>query len=335
MTPLTLHSSQIYFEIPSQITLEGSVLIITDSNVAPLHLQALKAKLKAKEVFELILSSGEESKTLFTLEKILHFALQCKLDRKSTMIALGGGVISDLTGLASALFMRGIDFINIPTTLLAQVDASVGGKCGVNTHFGKNLIGVFKHPQKVFISSNFLTTLPPRDFSAGMAEVIKMAICFNPKLFALLFDKANLNLDEIIYQSILIKAKVVQEDEIEQGIRSALNYGHTFGHVIEKDGNYQTYLHGEAVALGMVMSNTMASKLLGFQSCDEIKDLLKLYNLPISYTIKDKEAFYQSLFLDKKTQNKQIKFILPQEIGRFCFIHPQKEEIMDTLREYQ
>ncbi|MCE3047449.1 3-dehydroquinate synthase [Helicobacter kayseriensis] len=336
MQTIHLHSSTIFFGEPEELVFDGSVLIITEKNVASLYLDLISQKIKAPQVFSLVLQGGEENKNFQTLEQILHFAFACKLDRKSTMIALGGGIISDLVGLASGLYMRGIDFYNIPTTLLAQVDASVGGKCGVNSPFGKNLIGLFHHPSQVLISPLFLKSLPPREFNAGMAEVIKMAVCFSPELFEKLFDVSYVqnHLLEIIFQSISIKANIVSQDERESHLRSALNYGHTFGHAIEKEQNFQNFLHGEAVSIGMVMANTLASKIAGFQESSQVLSLLKLHNLPTSYKIQNPDVFFQSLFLDKKTQNQQIKFILPLAIGSFDFFYPPVEEIKKILNEF-
>lgn len=334
MKTIKLKKSKIYFGELVKITTQGSVLIVSDNNTAPLYLQSLIPLIQSDAVFTLTLPSGEENKSFKTLQKILNFAFECGLDRQSTMIALGGGVISDLVGLASGLFMRGIEFYNIPTTLLAQVDASVGGKCGINLPYGKNLIGLFHQPSKVFISPLFLQSLPPREFNAGMAEVIKMAVCFSPALFEKLFDLNSYQLLQIIFESVSIKAAIVSKDEKEQNLRSALNYGHTFGHAIEREQNYQNFLHGEAVSIGMVMANSLASKLNGFADSKLIQSLLQIYNLPTSYTIKNIDSFFHSLFLDKKAQNKQIKFILPKEIGSFDFYFPSKDEIFKTLREF-
>lgn len=336
MQTIKLKSSTIYFGDIPKLEFEGSVLVITEKTIAPLYLQSLLDCICAKSIFTLILEGGEQNKNFTSLQKILDTALESGLDRKSTMISLGGGVISDLVGLASGLYMRGIRFINIPTTLLAQVDASVGGKCGINTSFGKNLIGLFHHPYEVFISSRFLDSLPAREFNAGMAEVIKMAICFSPALFEKLFDLKWIeqNLLEVIFQSISIKSQVVTQDEKEQNLRSALNYGHTFGHAIEKEQNFASILHGEAVSIGMVMANFLASKLVGFKESDHVISLLKLYNLPTTYKIQNLKNFKETLFLDKKSENKQIKFILPKTIGSFDFVYPSIEEITKTLSEF-
>lgn len=337
MKTISLHNSKILFSLPSKIECNGSVLVVCDEIVAPLYLQKILSLIQAPQVFSYILPSGEESKNAKELFTLLEYALNCKLDRKSLMISLGGGVVSDIVGLASGLYMRGIEFYSIPTTLLAQVDASVGGKCGINSPQGKNLIGLFHQPSKVFISPSFLSTLPQREFNAGIAEVIKMAICFDKTLFSSLFCKNYLqnNLEEVIFQSIAIKARIVSQDKKERGVRASLNYGHTFGHIIEQEGEYKRYLHGEAVSMGMVMANALAHSLNGFASSQEVINLLSLYHLPTHYQIPNISKFFDALFLDKKTQNQQIKFILPKEIGGFEFAYPQKDEIMAILREFE
>lgn len=336
MKTLNLHNSQILFSLPSQIVCEGSVLLITDSQVAPLYLDQILSSILAPKVFSYILPSGEESKSPKELFSLLEYALSCKLDRKSVMIALGGGVVSDIVGLASGLYMRGIEFYSIPTTLLAQVDASVGGKCGINSPQGKNLIGLFHQPSKVFISPSFLSTLPLREFNSGLAEVIKMAICFDHSLFSSLFSPqwVQNNLEEVIYTSISLKAHIVEQDEKESNLRASLNYGHTFGHIIEQEGEYRRFLHGEAVSMGMVMANALAHSYNGFSQSQEVIDLLKLYHLPTHYFISNQERFFNALFLDKKTQNDKIKFILPKAIGSYEFAYPSQEEIIHTLKEF-
>lgn len=336
MKTLNLHNSTIDFSLPSRIEHNGSVLVITDNIVASLYLEQILSIIQAPKVYHYILPSGEESKSAKELFALLEYALSCKLDRKSLMISLGGGVISDIVGLASGLYMRGIEFYSIPTTLLAQVDASVGGKCGINSPQGKNLIGLFHQPSKVFISPTFLSTLSQREFGAGLAEVIKMAICFDEELFYSLFSHEYLknNLEEVIFKSISLKAHIVAQDEKESGLRASLNYGHTFGHIIEQEGEYKRYLHGEAVSMGMVMANALAHLKNGFAYSQEVSDLLTLHHLPIHYTIPNKERFFQALFLDKKTQNEQIKFILPKKIGEFEFAYPTQEEIRQVLKEF-
>lgn len=291
-------------------------------------MQTLLANLEAKEIYCHTIPDGENYKNFDTLNGILEAAFNHRLDRNSLMIAFGGGVIGDMVGFASGIFMRGIDFIQIPTTLLAQVDSSVGGKTGINNHFGKNLIGLFHQPKAVYIDTRFLATLPKREFSAGMAEIIKMAVCFDASLFEALHD-SNMAENPIllgrIYQAISIKAKVVAQDEKEHGIRAALNYGHTFGHIIERESGYGHYLHGEAVGIGIVMANKLALKLelITQKEFDAILALLQQYEIPTTYKIHDEESFYQAFFLDKKSSNDKIKFVLPKGIGNVCF----KEDI--------
>ena len=227
-----------------------------------------------------------------------------------------------MTGYVASTFQRGIDFIQIPTTLLSQVDASVGGKTGINNQYGKNLIGAFHQPKAVYIESDFLQTLPSREFAAGVAEIVKMAVTFDKEFF-LWLTQSDLhkreNLATAIKKSVETKARVVAMDEKEQGVRAVLNYGHTFAHVIENETKYKRYLHGEAVAIGMHMANTLALKL-GLMTEEErasIAALLQRYDLPIDYEIKDPNAFYEGFFLDKKSYQSRIKFILPQGIGGY------------------
>lgn len=304
----------------SEISFEGKVVILTNPKVAGLHLQKLLSTLKAKEIYIVTIPDGEQYKTLETIESILDRMFDHRLNRKSLLVAFGGGVIGDMGGFTASLYNRGIDFIQIPTTLLSQVDASVGGKTGVNNRYGKNLIGAFHQPRAVYIDPSFLKTLPSREFGAGVAEIVKMAVTFNRDFFEWLEDH-DLNDEEnllvAIQKAVETKARVVEEDEKEQGLRAALNYGHTFGHVIENETKYETYLHGESVAIGMVMANELAY-VIGLMSREEVervKELLRCYDLPLSYPIADVEKFYQTFFLDKKSADSAITFILPRGIG--------------------
>lgn len=306
-------------ELP-QLTLDTKVAIVTNPKVAGLHLSYLLSKISAREVYIITVPDGENYKTLSTIESILDNCFDHRLDRKSLLIGFGGGVIGDMTGFASSLYQRGIDFIQVPTTLLSQVDASVGGKTGINNRFGKNLIGAFHQPKAVYIDAHFLKTLPKREFTAGVAEIMKMAVTFDADFFQWL-ESADLNnasqLLEAVEKSVQTKANVVALDEKENGIRAALNYGHTFGHVVEHESGYGHYLHGEAVAIGMVMANQLAVSL-GLLSEDEakrIKKLLEKFDLPTTYTINDVEYFYEMFFLDKKSHDNNITFILPRGLG--------------------
>jgi 3-dehydroquinate synthase len=322
------------------LSFDRKVVIVTNPTVAGFHLETLLKQLSATELNIVTIPDGEKYKTLQTVENILNECFEHKLDRKSLLIAFGGGVIGDMTGFTASLYQRGIDFIQIPTTLLSQVDASVGGKTGVNNAYGKNLIGAFYQPKAVYIDPEFLKTLPPREFAAGVAEIVKMAVMFNKEYFAFL-QEADLNdeevLKEAIRKSVELKAWVVNQDEKEAGIRAVLNYGHTFGHVVENETNYTTYLHGEAVAIGMVMANALAIELGLFSEAeaDEVKELLKKASLPTEYLIKDVDDFYEHFFLDKKSANNSIKFILPQGMGNYKIVQNIDESIVKkVLRQF-
>ena len=320
----------------ADITLDTKVGIITNPTVSGLHIKKLLSKLNAKEVHIVTLPDGEEYKNFESINFGLDRLFDAKFDRNSVLIAFGGGVIGDMTGFMASIFLRGIKFIQIPTTLLSMVDSSVGGKTGINNKYGKNLIGAFYQPEVVYIDPSFLDTLPKREFSAGMAEVIKMAVMFNKEFFEGIKNNS-LSIAEIIKKSVETKADVVSQDEKEKGIRSVLNYGHTFGHVIENLTNYSTYLHGEAVAIGMVMANRLAVKLgyLSENEEKEIKEVLKNNDLPVYYKIENVEDFYEHFFADKKTLNNSIKFIIPNGIGNYKIVKDiDKDVIIDVLKEF-
>lgn len=330
----------IYIDELSKIELDTKVAIVTNPKVSGLHLKTLLDRIEAKELYIITLKDGEAYKNQESLDFILENLFNHRFERNSVLIAFGGGVIGDMTGFAASIFQRGIDFIQIPTTLLSQVDASVGGKTGINNRFGKNLIGAFYQPQAVYIETAFLDTLPKREFGAGVAEIVKMAVTFDADFFAFL-EKADLHkkeeLAEAILKSVETKAYVVGQDEKEKGIRAVLNYGHTFGHVIENLTGYKRYLHGEAVAIGMVMANRLAVKLglLLEKDAQRIRALLERYDLPTDYRIEDVERFYDAFFMDKKTQDATIKFILPKGIGGYEMVKGlDKETVLDVLREF-
>ena len=319
-----------------KLTFERKVVIVTNPTVAGFHLETLLKNIEATQLHVVTIPDGEQYKTLATVEDILNQCFEHKLDRKSLLIAFGGGVIGDMTGFTASLYQRGIDFIQVPTTLLSQVDASVGGKTGVNNKYGKNLIGAFYQPKAVYIDPEFLKTLPPREFAAGVAEIVKMAVMFNKEYFEFLQDADLSNeevLKEAIRKSVELKAWVVNQDEKEAGIRAVLNYGHTFGHVVENETNYTTYLHGEAVAIGMVMANELAIELGLFSpdEAEEVKDLLERSSLPTDYVIKDVDDFYEHFFLDKKSANNSIKFILPQGMGNYKVVKDIDENIVKKV----
>ena len=319
-----------------QLTFDTSVVVVTNPTVAAFHLDTLLSKISANKLNVVTVPDGESYKTLDTVEKILNECFEYKLDRKSLLIAFGGGVIGDMTGFTASLYQRGIEFIQIPTTLLSQVDASVGGKTGVNNKYGKNLIGAFYQPKAVYIDPWFLKTLPPREFAAGVAEVVKMAVMFD-KEFVTYLQGVDVTspkiIKEMIRKSVELKAWVVNQDEKETGIRAVLNYGHTFGHVVENETKYTTYLHGEAVAIGMVMANALAVELGIFtqDEADSVKALLKKASLPIEYVIKDINDFYEHFFLDKKSAKGNITFILPKGMGAYKVVSHIDESIVKRV----
>ncbi|MCW1360464.1 3-dehydroquinate synthase [Campylobacter jejuni] len=338
---------KVYVDELKNLEFDTKVFILSNPKILGLHLKSLLLKIKAKEVFIATVKDGEEYKNLNTIEEILNQMFNSKLDRKSVLISFGGGVISDMGGFAASIYQRGIDFINIPTTLLACVDAAVGGKTGINNAFGKNLIGTFYQPKAVYCQSEFLRTLSTRELAAGMAEFIKMAIMFDKNLLEFIESidaKAFLSascgdeiLTKIIAKSIELKARVVENDEKESGVRMLLNYGHTFAHVIENFTEYKTYLHGEAVAIGMNMANCLACNLgfLSQEECKKIEQILLKFNLPISYKIANIDEFYQAFFRDKKSYNSKINFILPSQLGKgFIKEDISKEIILKTLKVF-
>ncbi len=324
------NSYEIVIDTLPQLTFNRKVAIITNPKVAGLHLKYLLDHLQASELYIITVPDGEAYKNQESINTIIERLFDHRFNRNSLLVAFGGGVIGDMSGYAASMYQRGIDFVQVPTTLLSQVDASVGGKTGINNRYGKNLIGAFHQPQAVYIDPYFLTTLPPREFGAGVAEIVKMAVTFNKEFFEFL-EQADLSetrtLTEVLAQAVQTKAWVVSQDEKEKGIRAALNYGHTFGHVIEKETHYKTYLHGEAVGIGMVMANRLALELgwMSEQEVERITALLQKYKIPTTYVIEDVDAFYEAFYLDKKSSDRTIKFILPHGIGNV--------EISDTIDE--
>ncbi len=334
------NSYDITIDTLPDIHFDTKVAIVTNPKVAGLHLAYLLGKISAKEIYIISVPDGEEYKNQDSINTILESLFNHRFNRKSMLIAFGGGVIGDMTGYAASIYQRGIDFIQVPTTLLSQVDASVGGKTGMNNSYGKNLIGAFHQPKAVYIDPYFLTTLPAREFGAGVAEIVKMAVTFNKDFFEFL-ESADLNstdvLQEAIQQAVKTKANVVSQDEKEHGIRAALNYGHTFGHVIENETKYKTFLHGEAVAIGMIMANETAFEmnLMSRDDALRIKSLLEKYNLPTTYTIKNTNTFYETFFLDKKSSDSNLTFIIPVGIGDVSITDEiSKETILSVLNKF-
>ncbi|EJF06157.1 3-dehydroquinate synthase [Thiovulum sp. ES] len=336
------NSYQIHFgELPNLDFSGRKVAIISNPKVSGLHLKTLLSKLTADEVYFVTVPDDEEYKNMESVNLILESLFKHRLNRNSLLIGFGGGVIGDMTGFVASIFNRGIDFIQIPTTLLSQVDASVGGKTGINNSFGKNLIGAFHQPKAVYIDPNFLKTLPEREFASGVAEIVKMAVVFDSEFFSWLENvdlRNEKDLIEAIKKSVQLKAFVVSQDEKEKGARASLNYGHTFGHVIENETKYSEFLHGEAVAIGIIMANRVAEKLGNFSEneSERVLKILQKYDLPTNYAISNSENFYQKFFLDKKSLDKKIKFVLPNGIGKYEFRDDiSKETLISVLENFK
>jgi 3-dehydroquinate synthase len=304
------------------------VVIVSNPTVYPLYGSVVADSLK-KEGFDVLtvtIPDGEEYKELLWTEHIYNMLLKAKLDRSSSLIALGGGVVGDITGFAASTYMRGISYIQVPTTLLAQVDSSVGGKTGVNHKLGKNMIGTFWQPRLVWIDVKTLKTLRKREFIAGFAEVIKYGVIWDEELFDFLETKKKeiLNLDRdalmhMIKRSCEIKAEVVSKDEREAGLRSILNFGHTIGHAIETVTGYRKYLHGEAIAIGMHLETKLACMLglIDKKKLVRIKSLIDAYGLPSEMPFDiDVDHIRSSMELDKKAVAGKLKFVLPEKIGK-------------------
>lgn len=302
------------------------VLIVTNETVAPLYLDTVKETLANYRVETVILPDGEQYKTFEVLQAVFDGLLQARMSRQTTIIALGGGVIGDMAGFAAACYQRGVPFIQVPTTLLSQVDSSVGGKTAVNHPLGKNMIGAFYQPQCVFADIDTLNTLDDRQLSAGLAEVIKYGLINDADFFDWL--EANMAglvarqpelLTQAIARSCQDKADTVAADEREQGVRALLNLGHTFGHAIETGCGYGVVLHGEAIAIGMVMAADLSQRLGWITSTDveRIKSVLQAAGLPI--TVPDEMTagrFMDLMAVDKKVQDGAIRLILMRGIGQ-------------------
>ncbi len=318
------------------------VVIVTNTVVAPLYLSALQQQLQGigKTVSAVILPDGEEHKHWATLMQIFDHLLEQKCDRKTCLIALGGGVIGDMTGFAASAFMRGVSFVQIPTTLLSQVDSSVGGKTGINHPLGKNMIGAFYQPQAVLADTATLNTLPDKELSAGLAEVIKHGAIIDTNFFVwiekniqALRAKDPAALAYAVARSCEIKADVVRQDEREGGLRAILNFGHTFGHAIESGMGYGNWLHGEAVGCGMVMAADLSCRLgyLDFVSRTRIKQLVEDAGLPVTAPDLGTERWLDLMEVDKKNEGGQIKFILLKPLGSAHITSAPKDKLLETL----
>lgn len=301
------------------------VLIVTNETIAPLYLERTQAMLSGFETATVVLPDGERHKTLATAGHIYDALLQQRMDRQVTLIALGGGVVGDITGFAAATYQRGVHFIQIPTTLLAQVDSSVGGKTGVNHPLGKNMIGAFHQPRCVLADMGTLRTLPERELKAGLAEVIKYGLIMDPEFLdwleanmpALLAGEAEA-LAGAVERSCRNKAIVVGRDERESGDRALLNLGHTFGHAIETKTGYETWLHGEAVAVGMLMAAQLSHELgwLDDAAVERVRSLLTAAGLPLQPPPISPQHFRELMSVDKKALGGRLRLVLLRALGQ-------------------
>ena len=318
------------------------VAIVTNTTVGPLYLDKLVQILSdaGKQVKTIVLPDGEEEKNWSSLMRVFDVLLAEQCDRKTTLVALGGGVIGDLTGFAAATYMRGVPFIQVPTTLLAQVDSSVGGKTGINHPLGKNMIGAFYQPQAVIADTTTLNTLPARELSAGLAEVIKHGAIID----APFFDWIEANISKLvakdvsalayaIQRSCEIKADVVRQDEREGGLRAILNFGHTFGHAIEAGLGYGEWLHGEAVGCGMVMAADLSHRLgfIDVATKERMSALVNAAGLPVVAPNLGNERWQELMQVDKKNEGGQIKFILLKPLGTSVIMPVPQDALLATL----
>jgi len=319
------------------------VLIITNDQLAPLYLEPLAKLIGNARIARLVLPDGEATKNLATLQTIFDALVQHRFGRDCVLVALGGGVIGDITGFAAATWQRGVDFIQVPTTLLAQVDSSVGGKTAVNHPKGKNLIGAFHQPICVLSDSDTLNTLPDRELGAGLAEVVKYGLLGDKEFFlwleqeyAGLLKRDSEHLQHIVRVSCEDKARIVAADERERGQRALLNLGHTFGHAIEHCAGYGEWLHGEAVAAGMVMAAEFSARLglLERGDVDRIRELLTRLNLPVEPPPVKAGDFLSAMTLDKKVIGGEIRLVLLKAIGEaFVTADYAEHELVQLLSE--
>lgn len=317
-----------YFKITAE-----KICIVTDSNVAKLYLDELKKGLLGYEIVTHIFTAGEKSKNLSTAAKVFDLLAENSFSRSDALIALGGGVAGDLTGFIASTYLRGIKYYSIPTSLLAQVDSSVGGKCAVDIPMGKNLVGTFYQPFGVLADFNTLETLPKRQTLCGLAEVIKYGFIVDKSLAYDCGQARDSDLNDIIVRCIDIKREIVEEDEFDDARRMILNFGHTIGHAIEALGEYKKYSHGEAVAIGMAYAAKISAnlKLCTSSTAKEVVKLIKSAGLPINaeYTA---DQIMPYLLNDKKMRSGSLNFILLEEIGKAVIYPIKKDEVYQIIK---
>ena len=323
----------------AQLWQQQKVVLVTDDNVEPVYGREVASQLRSEgfEVFTFTFPAGEASKNLSTVEKLWEFCAQQGLTRSDGVIALGGGVVGDLAAFAASTYMRGIHFLQIPTSLTAQVDSSIGGKTGINSNYAKNMMGTFAQPDGVLIDPEVLKTLEKRDFREGIGEIVKCGLIADKQLWARLNEIQNA--DELLQEAAYfiraaceVKRKLVVEDEFDQGTRLYLNFGHTIGHAVEAYAGYGQVMHGEAVAIGMVQISKVAERkgLMPEGLTAQIKAVLQKFQLPQTYEPWDEAALFEILSHDKKARGKMIKIVLVPEIGQ-AQIH---EISLQEMKEY-
>lgn len=311
--------------------LGSKAVVITNAEIAKLYLQPVLQSI-GREVIELIIPEGESAKTLDTVASLHNRLAQLGLERNSTLIALGGGIVGDVTGFVAATYLRGINFVQIPTTLLAQVDSSVGGKTGVNLTAGKNLVGCFYQPKLVLIDTDTLSTLPAREIQTGLAEVIKYGVIRSRELFEQLEGSLQITAD-IIAKCCQIKAEVVSADEKETNLRMILNFGHTVGHALEAVTNYQQYTHGEAVALGMIVAGEISLRQRMFSEAEQARliALIAKAGLPTEFPKVNFERLIEAMYRDKKVSDQSLTFVLPKAIGEVEIVKDIRPELVQKV----
>jgi 3-dehydroquinate synthase len=320
------------------------VLVVTNETIAPLYLQTVTQTLGDRRISSVILPDGEEYKTLESYARILDALIQARMNRDAAVIALGGGVVGDMAGFAAASYQRGIDYIQIPTTLLAQVDSSVGGKTAVNHPQAKNMIGAFYQPRCVIADTATLSTLPDREYRAGIAEVVKYGLIYDANFFDWLEShvdalaaREDVAVMHAIKRSCEIKAAVVGIDEREHGLRAILNLGHTFAHAIETAMGYGTWLHGEAVAAGMVMATDMSTRLgwLPAADRDRARQLLTRFGLPVEAPRIGAARGRELMGMDKKVLDRKLRLVLMRKLGQADIVGDYPADALDaTLQQH-
>jgi 3-dehydroquinate synthase len=327
-----------------QHVLARDILVVSNTTVAPLYMASLVEALNGSRVVEAILPDGESHKTLATVARILDVLVANRFGRDCTVVALGGGVVGDMAGFAAACYQRGVSYVQVPTTLLAQVDSSVGGKTGVNHPGGKNLIGAFHQPMAVIADASTLVSLPPRELRAGIAEVIKYGLLGD----AAFFDWLEAHMEEllaadpkalsyVIERSCAIKADIVGRDEREQGDRALLNLGHTFGHAVESATHYTRWLHGEAVGAGLLMAAAMSQEcgMIDAAQVDRLQRLLKRAGLPVRIDGVTPEVALELMRIDKKAIGGRMRLVLLRRIGESFVTADYPEQALErTLSNY-